>query len=104
MTTKQRTAKGTGTRQIEKLYFDLVDALYEREDHTAARRVANRLEVTASKHKKLPGSIFLDEIRSLIAESRGDLPEAIRCREREIRKILELHNLACDDAAREYVL
>jgi hypothetical protein len=49
------------------------------------------------------GSIREEEIRSLIAESRGDFAQAARSREAEIRKILQLHTLSVNTPGWEYV-
>jgi hypothetical protein len=106
MTTKPKSPMRSGDKasRLKKLHLELLTALYEDEDIERARSIGDRLEVLLSKNAKFAGSILIDEIHSLIAESRGDWGEAIRCREREIRKILELHNLATTKQDRPYVL
>jgi hypothetical protein len=90
--------------RVRKLYLDLLEALYERNDIVDSKRFADRLESLVVTDASFAGSIFLDEIRSLIAEARGDLGEAIRCREREIRKLFELHTLSVGTPGQDYVL
>jgi len=103
-TRTKRSEKAKAPKQIEDLYIDLLDALYEQASPELARPIADRLETLLQNDTRYKGSIRLEELRSLIAESRGEVGEAIRCREREIRKILELHNLAASGPEREYVL
>jgi len=105
MATRTKPSKLAKTpKQIEDLYIELLDALYEQASLELARPIADQIEMLLRKDSRYEGSIQLEEIRSLIAESRGEMGEAIRCREREIRKILELHNLASSGPEREYVL
>jgi hypothetical protein len=58
-------------------------------------------ELTATP--ELAESIRGEEIHSLIAELQGDFTTAIRSREAEIRKILELHALAVNTPSWDYV-
>lgn len=74
----------------EALYLDLLTAFYEQEDRARARKIASRLEEALASSPDFAESIRGDEVRSLIAELRGDLTTAIRSREAEIRRILEL--------------
>jgi hypothetical protein len=82
--------------EIETLYQEFLRAFYEDEDRERARDVAVRLEVALQNRPEFAGSIRAEEIRSLLAELNGDYAEAIRRRESEIRKILELHSLAAN--------
>src|SRR5689334_5540126 len=93
-----------GTDEIEALYHDLLEAFYDEEDHERARAIAERLEAVLNGRPDVAGSIRAEEIRSIIAELRGNLDEAIRWRESEIRRISELHSLARDTAGWDYVL
>ena len=61
------------------------------------------METLLADSSEFSSSIRGEEIRSLIAELRGDLAEAARSREAEIRKILELHALAANTANWSYV-
>ena len=96
-------AAGTAD-EIEILYVDLLRSFYEEEDRERAKAVARRLEAALADHPEYAVSIRAEEIRSLLAELRGDLVEAIRNRESEIRKILELHSLSRDKPSWEFVL
>jgi hypothetical protein len=91
----------------EDLYVQFLDAFYEHDDREKALKLVPKLEATIAAKPKYAGSIRSEEVRSLIAELNGDYAEAARCREAEIRKILELHTLAAntsswDTVARQY--
>jgi hypothetical protein len=88
---------------VETLYLALVKDLYEREDRKRARETASKLEGILASEPDLASSIRGEEIRSLIAELNGNLAEAIRRRESEIRKIFELHSLAWGKPSWDYV-
>ncbi len=64
-----------------------------------AARLAGQLEKLLAVYPEYQGSIREQEIRSLIAEARGDLGEAARYREAEIRKVLELHSLTANTSS-----
>jgi hypothetical protein len=87
---------------VESLYHDLLRKFYEDADLAGAARVAKRLEQQLVSETEAARSIRGDEIRSLLAELRGDWDEAIRNREREIRRILALHTIQ-EHATREYI-
>ena len=89
---------------IEPLYLDFTRFLYEETDLEKAREVANKLQRELDSRPDLADSIRGHEIHSLLAELEGNLPEAIRWRESEIRKILELHSIAWGKPAWRYVL
>jgi hypothetical protein len=108
-----RNARSNGARlvpghgQLETLYIRLVRAFYEKDDRPRAEKVAARLEEVLAASPEDSRSIRGEEIRSLIAELRGDFAEAARSREAEIRKILELHTLTANTphwkyASRQY--
>src|SRR5207237_58898 len=90
--------------EIETLYQRLLHAFYEEEDREQANKVAERLETILAERPEFAGSIRAEEVRSLIAELRGDLDEAVRRRESEIDKIRQLHSLAMNKPAWDYVV
>jgi hypothetical protein len=89
--------------EMEALYHALIEAFYEREDRERARTIAGKLEEALNNRPEVGDSIRGEEIRSLIAELNGNLREAIRRRESEIRKILELHSLGFGKPSWDYV-
>jgi tetratricopeptide (TPR) repeat protein len=91
------------TEEVETLYNSLIDTFYDRGDRERARQIATELQLTLNNRPDVADSIRGEEIRSLIAELNGNLQEAIRRRECEIRKILELHSLACGSPGWAYV-
>jgi hypothetical protein len=91
------------TARVEALRLELLRVLYELRDHPKARAVAAQLGRSLAASPEYGDSIRCDEVYSLLAEVRGDLAEAARCREAEIRKILELHSLSVNSPAWEYV-
>src|SRR4051794_636299 len=98
-----RTASSPGHAKLESLYLELLRRFYDENDREQAVRVAARLEKRMAAAPEYADSIRGEEIRSLIAELRGDLAEAARSREAEIRKILELHTLAVNSPGWNYV-
>jgi len=108
-----RNARRNGTRsvrrcgQLEPLYLQLVRAFYDKNDRPRAKKIAARLETVLAASPEDSCSIRGEEVRSLIAEVRGDFATAARSREAEIRKILELHALTANTphwkyASRQY--
>jgi len=91
------------TEEVEALYSSLINAFYDREDRERARKIAAKLEDVLNNRRDVADSIRGEEIRSLIAELNGNLQEAIRRRECEIRKILELHSLGWGKPSWAYV-
>ncbi len=91
------------TEEVETLYASLIDAFYDKGDRERARQIATELQQILNNRPDVADSIRGEEIRSLIAELNGNLQEAIRRREGEIRKILELHSLACGKPSWAYV-
>lgn len=105
MDKKATTAATTATDTLDahQLYRDFLRFFYEKEDRKQALKVADRLEVAMLASPDLAASIRGEEIRSLIAEVRGDYATAARSREAEIRKILELHSMALNTRNWDYV-
>lgn len=89
--------------EIASLYDRLVELFYDAGDYEQAEPIAQRLHEKLVQSPELSASIRCDEIRSILAELRGDLPEAARSREAEIRKILELHSAALNTSSWKYV-
>jgi DNA-binding transcriptional regulator YiaG len=94
---------GPSTGDLESLYLELLNRYYEQGDRERASTVASRLEQALASSPAYAHSIRGEEVRSIIAELRGDLPTAIQSREAEIRKILELHELALKTKSWGYV-
>lgn len=106
MSSKLRQDPATSTPEngeFHSLYLDFLKHYYEEEDREQAEKVAARLEELIHASPECADSIRGEEVRSLIAELRGDVAEAIRSREAEIRKILELHVLSANTPHWEYV-
>ena len=104
-----KTAGGRGQKtdpagEMEALYQQLVQALYGDENRARALAVAENVEAFLTARPEFADSIRAEEVRSLIAEARGDLAEAIRRRESEIDKIRRLHGLAENKPGWDYVL
>ena len=89
--------------ELDALYADFLKQFYDEGNDAAAAKIGARLQELLAAEPELADSIRGEEIRSLIAELQGGYPEAIRCREAEIRKILELHSLAVNTPSWEYV-
>jgi hypothetical protein len=95
----------TDTREsLDRLYSELVHALYHRQDRRRARQLAGRLERVLRETDPKAKAIFVEECRSLIQEAKGNLAEAIRHREREIRLIRRLHALTRNTADADFAL
>jgi hypothetical protein len=92
------------SEEMGYLYDKLVYWLYHRQDAQRARRFADRLGRLLSKAGPETQSIFAEECRSLVAETTGDLPKAIAHREKEIRLIRRLHELARKSAGEDFAL
>jgi len=106
MSTKTRS-NGAETvpapREFDSLYLSLVKLFYEKNDRKGTEKLVLRLEKVLAASPDYSDSIRGEEIRSLIAEFRGDFAEAARSREAEIRKILELHALTANTKHWKYV-
>jgi hypothetical protein len=98
-----RNATKSPADELDKLYVELLHFFYEEEDRARAAQVAERLEAALRDRPDFADSIRGEEVRSLLAELHGDLSNAIRSREREVRKILELHSLAVNTPSWDYV-
>lgn len=81
---------------VERLYLKLLRVFYEKPNQRQAKAVAAELQQALAARQDVQDSIRGEEIRSLLAEVRGDLASAARSREAEIRKILELHSVAAN--------
>jgi len=88
---------------LHSLYLEFLKRFYEDGDRKQARKLATRLEQALASSPDDAAAIRGDEIRSLLAELRGDFAEAARCRETEIRRILELHSLVVNTPSWDYV-
>lgn len=88
---------------VEDLYFEFLDVFYGEQNYVASERVAKRLEKAVAECPEENESIRGEEIRSLIAELRGDFQTAISSREAEIRKIFELHSISINTPGWDYV-
>jgi hypothetical protein len=90
-------------QELDLLYLRLVKLFYEKGDRKEAQTVVSHLKRVLAASPDYSSSIRGKEIRSLIAEFRGDFVEAARSREAEIRKILELHTLTANTEHWKYV-
>jgi DNA polymerase III delta prime subunit len=88
---------------LDSLYYDFVKHYYENDDRESAAPLVSRLETLLADSPDYSNTIRGEEIRSLIAQFRGNLSEAIQNREAEIRKILELHALTVNTPSWEYI-
>ncbi len=87
---------------LESLYDEFLDLFYGNGDRKSARKLVRPLKDLANS-PEYADSIRAEEVRSLLAEFRGDLTEAIRRREAEIRKIYELHGMSINTPSWELV-
>jgi hypothetical protein len=101
-----KTARNADESQdeLELLYLKLLKVFYEKPNYKQASAVAEELEKVAAARPGFQDSIKGEEVRSLLAEVRGDLNSAARSREAEIRKILELHALSANTPGWPHVL
>jgi hypothetical protein len=90
--------------EIRYLYDKLLYWLYQREAAGKARPYAERLERLLARADPDQQAILGAECRSLIYETKGDYPNAIRQREREIRLIRRLQELARNDPNETFIL
>ncbi len=82
--------------EIAHLYHKLLYWLYNQENAVRARAYSDRLEQLLPQADPNHEAIFGEECWSLIHETKGNLPEAITCRENEIRLIRQLHAISKD--------
>jgi hypothetical protein len=94
----------SGNEDVEELYLELVRALYEDEYEGASHQLADRAAELLAKRPDVAESIRGEELRALVAEARRDLEEAIRRREAEVRKILDLHDMTRGTPGWDYVI
>jgi tetratricopeptide (TPR) repeat protein len=80
---------------INRLYHQLSRSIDTRPNSARTLALADHLEAALSEHgEKTIGAIFAKECRSLISEAKGDLDNAIKHREDEIRLIRHLHDIS----------
>jgi hypothetical protein len=91
-TDKRKSVDASG--EVGRLYDRVVDWLYERQNSQHARGYARRLRRMVEESDPKAESIFTQECLSLAHEAEGDLEQAIRHRENEIRLIFRLHEFA----------
>lgn len=78
-----------------RLYDQLSKALDKHPGSARTLDLANRLEAALFQSGEADaGAIFAEECRSLVAEAKGDLQNAIKHREEEIRRIRRLHDIS----------
>src|SRR4051812_12653142 len=99
----KRTTPSPPPGDFESLYLELLKYFYEEGNRDRARTVATQLEASLEASPDFSHSIRGEEVRSIIAELRGDLPKAIQSREAEIRKILELQERTSNTQSWKYV-
>jgi tetratricopeptide (TPR) repeat protein len=90
--------------EINYLYEKLLYWLYRREDTRKARAYAGRLERLLSRVAAKHEAIFGEECWSLVYEAKGDLRNAIKHRESEIRLIRRLHEITRNAPDAEFAL
>jgi hypothetical protein len=88
---------------LEDLYLRFLHSFYEEDDRAQSLLIAGLLEAELVSRPDFAGSIRGDEVRSLLAELRGDFDSAIRNRQEEIRKIHQLHALVLGTPGWAYV-
>jgi tetratricopeptide (TPR) repeat protein len=99
-----RKKSGDVWARMGRAYDRLVYWLYERQDASRARPLADRLEqLLAGLGPDAESSIFAEECRSLVHEARGNLVKAIKHREGEVRLIRRLHRQAKGTAGADFV-
>lgn len=82
------------TNSVGKLYDKVIDLLYVKPNRKLAREYANQLKGFAIASDPNEQAIFTQECLALAAEAEGNLEEAIKHRQKEIRLIRRLHELA----------
>jgi hypothetical protein len=89
--------------EVGYLYDKLVYWLYDRADARRALPYADRLEKVLARVPHADEAIWPQECRSLIAEARGDLAQAVRHRENEVRLIRRLHEIAAGTPGQDFI-
>lgn len=100
---KKREERERNPADLDSLYLQFVMHYYKKNDRHRAAPLAERLESLLADAPEYADTIMGEEIRSLIAQFRGNLAEAIQSREAEIRKILELHALSVNTPSWDYI-
>lgn len=88
--------------ELRSLRDGLLYWFYDRADRKRSHLFADLLESLLRETQE--ESIFSEECHSLIAEVRGNLPKAIRHREKEIALIRRLHELALGQPGEKYIM
>jgi tetratricopeptide (TPR) repeat protein len=89
-------------REIDDTYHQLLDWFYDKRNPQKARPIARRLERLLSEVKSDDPTILSEGAWALVSECKGDLPGAIKHREKEIRlmkRLLEIASKAKDPKA-----
>jgi hypothetical protein len=90
--------------EIDYLHHKVLHWFYGRGDRRKAVPFADRLERLLDATPEGTDTILAEECRSLIWELRGDLARATKHREKEVRLIRKLHELAVGSPQREAIL
>src|SRR5262245_27388240 len=88
--------------EIDYLYHKVLSWFYDRGNRAKALPYCRRLEALLPEADPEGQAILAEECRSLVAEVKGDLRDAIRFREHEIELIKELHRLTADSPEKEF--
>lgn len=102
--TRPPTDPAAAADALEPLYRAFLHAFYETRERDRAAELAPRLQAVLDESAEVAGSIRGDELRALLAELAGDLDAAIAGRERELRRILQLHSIAVNKPGWDRVL
>lgn len=86
----------TAWDEIDYLYHKILFWFYDRGERQRAKRFSKRLKVLLRKVAADHEAILGESCRALVCELAGDLQEAIRHREKEIRQIHKLHRVSRD--------
>jgi hypothetical protein len=105
MTANARAAEQPATwKQVDHLYKKILQLFYEKGSRARALTHADRFNDLLSRLASGHDSVFGEECWSLLFELRGDLPAAIRHREREVELILKLWEVSADTPGMSVVL
>lgn len=103
METKKTTPRAPWA-EIRRVYDEMLQWFYERKNQPKARRLCPRLEKLLQSVSGESPAILAEECQALLYEVRGDLPRAIRHREREISLRQRLIQVSRAAPSRELVL
>jgi tetratricopeptide (TPR) repeat protein len=91
-------------REVNRVYDKILYYFYELGSHAKALAYTDKLHDLLSRLASDHDSIFGEECWSLLYELKGDLPTAIRHREREIELILKLWEISADTPGMDVAL